>query len=99
MELLLNIDTYCFHFINRTLSNPVFDVIMPLFHNEKYVVPLILILWILAISYDNSNRWKLVCIIPLVIILVDQTGLWIKKIVLRPRPWVTIDPNIIINTA
>ena len=95
MELLLKIDTACFHFINWTLSNPIFDVIMPIFHNEKYVVPMILILWILTIIYDKPNRWKLVCLIPLAIILADQSGLWIKKIVQRPRPWVTMDPNII----
>ena len=95
MELLFTIDTFFFHFINWTLSNPIFDVIMPLFHNEKYVIPLVLILWILTVFYDKPNRWKLACIIPLAIILVDQSGLWIKKIVLRPRPFITLDPGII----
>ena len=95
MEILLKIDTTCFHFINTALSNPIFDFVMPLFHNEKYIVPPILILWILTIILDKPNRWKLACIIPLVIIMVDQTGLLIKQIVLRPRPFVTMDPNII----
>ena len=95
METLLKIDTYCFHFINWTLSNAVFDFIMPLFHHPKYSVPLLLILWILAVFYDKPNRWKLAFIIPLAIILVDQSGMWIKKTVLRPRPFMTIDPTII----
>ena len=94
MEFILKIDTACFHFINGTLSNPIFDIIMPLFHNEKYAVPIILILWILTVCYDKSNRWKL-ALIPLVIILVDQSGLWLKKIVLRPRPFVIMNSEII----
>ena len=92
MEILLKIDIACFQFINMALSNTIFDFIMPLFHNEKYSVPLILILWILAIYYDKPNRWKL-ALIPLVIILVDQSGLWIKTMVLRPRPFITISPE------
>ena len=35
----------------------------------------------------KKNRWKLVVLIPLVIILVDQSGLFLKKTILRPRPW------------
>ena len=95
MEILLEIDAAFFHLINRALSNPAFDTIMPLFHHEKYVLPLILTSWLLAVFYDRPNRWKLAFIIPLVIILVDQSGLWIKKTVLRPRPFQTIDPTII----
>jgi len=95
MENLLFLDTVCFHFINWTLSNPLFDFIMPLFHHTKYIIPLLLIPWISIIFYDKPNRWKLAFIIPLAIILVDQSGLWMKKTLLRPRPWVTIDPEII----
>ena len=68
---------------------------MPLFHHSKYFIPLMLLPWILAIFYDKPNRWKLACLIPLAIILVDPSGLWIKRTVLRPRPFVTIDPGII----
>jgi len=95
MELLLTIDTACFHFINRSLSNSLFDFIMPLFHHTKYFIPILLIPWIIAIFFDKKNRWKLACLIPIGIILVDQSGLWIKQTVLRPRPFVTMDPNII----
>mgnify|MGYP001357798903 CR=1 FL=1 len=94
MEILLYIDTACFHFINITLSNPIFDFIMPLFHHEKYLLPMIMILWMFAVCYDKPNRWKL-AIIPLVIILVDQSGVWIKNTVSRPRPFQVMDPAII----
>ena len=94
METLLKIDDACFHFVNHTLSNPAFDFIMPLFHKEEYFVTLALFLWILAVLYDKPNRLKL-ALIPLVIILVDQSGFWIKNIVLRPRPFIVMPPEII----
>ena len=94
MEIFLKVDASFFNFINQTLSNPIFDIIMPFFHNEKYVVPIILTLWILAVLYDKPNRWKL-ALIPLVIILADQSGLLIKKMISRPRPFMTMDPETI----
>ena len=99
MELILNIDIAIFHFINRGLSNPLFDFIMPLFHHEKYFIPLLIIPWVSAIVYDRPNRWKLVCIIPITILFVDQTGLLIKNYTARPRPWVILDPTIMHHLA
>jgi len=95
IDLLIKIDTTCFLFINQTLSNPLFDFIMPLFHQTKFFIPIILLPWIIAIFYDKSNRWKLAILIPILIILVDQTGVWIKKMVLRPRPWAAIELDLI----
>ena len=95
IETLIHIDRSCFLFINNNLSNPIFDFIMPLFHHTKYFIPLILTLWILAAFYDKPNRWKLAFLIPVAIILVDQTGLLIKKAVLRPRPFVMMDLDMI----
>jgi len=60
---------------------------MPLFDDTKYFIPIMLLPFISAIVYDKKNRWKLVVLIPLVIILVDQSGLFLKKTILRPRPW------------
>ena len=95
MDFFLSIDRVCFLFINNNLSNPVFDFIMPLFDETKYFIPLMLIPWLFVIIYDKKNRWQLAILIPLVIILVDQSGLFIKKTVLRPRPWAGLDANIV----
>jgi len=70
---------------------------MPLFDNTKYFIPLMLIPWLFAIIYDKKNRWKLAVLIPLVIILVDQSGLFLKKTILRPRPWAGMDPDLVIH--
>ena len=70
---------------------------MPLFDETKYFIPLMLIPWLFAIIYDKKNRWKLAVLIPLVIILVDQSGLFLKKTILRPRPWAGMDPDLVIH--
>ena len=95
MDFFLSIDRACFLFINNNLSNPGFDFIMPLFDETKYFIPLLLLPWIFAVFYDKKNRWKLAFLIPLIIILADQSGLFIKKAVLRPRPWAGIDPDLV----
>ncbi len=95
IETLIHIDRSCFIFINNSFSNPLFDFIMPLFHHTKYFLPLLLISWILGVFYDKPNRWKLAFLIPVAIILVDQTGLLVKKAVLRPRPFVMMDLDMI----
>ena len=68
---------------------------MPLFDETKYFIPLMLIPWLFAIIYDKKNRWQLAILIPLVIIFVDQSGLFIKKTVLRPRPWAALYPELV----
>lgn len=68
---------------------------MPWFDETKYFIPLMLIPWLIAIIYDKKNRWQLAILIPLAIILVDQSGLFIKKTILRPRPWAGINSELV----
>ena len=95
LDLLLYFDRACFLFINNTLSNPIFDFIMPFFDETKFFIPIMLIPWLYVILHDKNNRWKLTILIPLVIILVDQSGLLIKKTVLRPRPWAELNLDLV----
>ena len=97
LDILLSIDRACFIFINNSLSNPLFDTIMPLFDDTKYFIPIMLLPFLSAVVFDNKNRWKLALLIPLVIILVDQSGLLLKKIILRPRPWASMAPDLVNN--
>ena len=94
-DILLSIDVSCFIFINNYLSNPLFDFIMPLFDETKYFIPIMLLPFLVAVFFDKKNRLKLVVLIPLVIILVDQSGLLLKKTILRPRPWSVMDPELV----
>ena len=93
IEKLFYIDIVLFQFINNTLSNPIFDYIMPLFQHKIIFIPLVLIPWIILIYFDKKNKWQLFLLIIFVIILCDQTGLFFKKYFLRPRPWIYFDQD------
>ena len=95
LDILLSIDRVCFIFINNSLSNPLFDFIMPLFDETKFFIPMMVFPWLYTVLKDKNNRWKLAILIPLVIILVDQSGLFIKKATLRPRPWAGLNPDLV----
>ena len=97
LDFLLSIDRACFILINNSLSNPLFDFIMPLFDDTKYFIPIMLFPFVSAVVFDKENRWKLAVLIPLVIILVDQSGLFLKKTILRPRPWAGMEPDLVIH--
>ena len=97
IETLKSIDRACFIFINTFLSNHLFDFIMPLFDHTKYFIPMMLLPFLLAVIFDKTNRWKLVVLIPVIIILVDQSGLFLKKTILRPRPWAGIETDSVIH--
>ena len=68
---------------------------MPLFDETKYFIPIMLLPFLSAVVFDKKNRWKLAVLIPLVIILVDQSGLFLKKTILRPRPWAGMAPELV----
>ena len=68
---------------------------MPLFNETNFFIPIMILPWLYTVLNDKNNRWKLAILIPLVIILVDQSGLFIKKAVLRPRPWAGLNPDLV----
>ena len=94
MDMLYNCDLKILFFINQTLSNPVFDFIMPLFDNVKNWLPFILLFWILLSYLDKKNRKKILVLIPIVIILGDFIGKNIKSLELRDRPWFSLGDSI-----
>tara|TARA_B100001123_G_C15012037_1_gene907964 strand:+ start:137 stop:673 length:537 start_codon:yes stop_codon:yes gene_type:complete len=87
IDLILNIDQAILIFINQTLSNSLFDFLMPLFDDVKNWIPFILALWIYLSYRDKENRLRLLILIPLVIIIGDQLGRYIKHMEFRDRPW------------
>ncbi len=95
LELLLIIDKFIFLMINKMFSNSFLDFLMPLIDNERIFLPALLIPYIITLIIDKKNRTKLIILIPIIIILVDQTGLYLKKLILRPRPWSDMDIDLI----
>ena len=94
IDFLLNIDLQFLLFINQVLSNPIFDLIMPMLDDVKNWIPFILALWIYLMYSDVENRYRLLILIPLVILIGDQLGRYIKHMELRDRPWFALGDMI-----
>lgn len=91
MDWLLQLDDTLFRFINLTLSNPLFDVVMPWLSGNDFFV------WIAALAAAAlvwaSGRKGLLCVLMIaVVVLAGDTFICfpLKKAIGRPRPYVTI---------
>ncbi|MDC1068082.1 phosphatase PAP2 family protein [Candidatus Kapabacteria bacterium] len=60
MEELLIIDTKLFLFINKTLSNKITDLIMPIITNSKYWLPIYIYLffYLIFLDYSSTNSYN-----------------------------------------
>ena len=90
MEYLNTIDTALFHFINASLSNPVFDVVMPFLTdlNKSRIVLVIvatLLLWMI-IRGNKSVRLAAILLIVTIIFSDQINSSVIKFLWLRQRP-------------
>ncbi len=55
LEFLIHIDTVLFRFLNESLANPVFDVIMPFLTNEENFIIPIVIAWLSLILFGGKR--------------------------------------------
>ncbi|MCA0238242.1 MAG: phosphatase PAP2 family protein [Bacteroidetes bacterium] len=87
MHALLSADAALFHFINSTLGNPVFDVLLPLFRERLLWAPLYVFLAAFFVLNYGKKGWMVVLIACLAVGLADFTSsTLIKKNVRRIRP-------------
>ena len=94
-DLIKQFDIYLLIFINNYLSNPLFDIILPLFDNPKYWILPLLLLWLIVIYTDKDKRYQLLILLPIVLILTDVTGAYIKSFHLRERPWYELGTDLV----
>lgn len=87
MQYLIHLDVILFHFLNQSIANPVFDVVMPFVTNEDHFVIPILVVWMGLIIF-GGKRGRIAAIL-----LLIATGLsdsvaaqLIKPAVGRLRP-------------
>lgn len=89
-DYLQNLDASVFHFFNRSIQNPVFDVLMPLItdlNKQKIVLVIVVVLLILALVKGGKRGRYAVAGLVLGILLSDQMNSTIFKFILeRPRP-------------
>ena len=96
IDTLLDLDKNILLIINQSLSNPVFDYVMPLFHKPESWIPVILFIWIYLSVKDSKNRSKLLILLPLTILLCDQIGAFIKDFELRYKEKIPILSKFVI---
>jgi undecaprenyl-diphosphatase len=90
IEYLNTLDVKCFYFINSSLSNLVFDYLMPFLtdlNKQKMVLAFIIALLIWMIFRGNRNvRIAALCLIITIIISDQLSSSIIKYLFERPRP-------------
>jgi membrane-associated phospholipid phosphatase len=82
-----SLDLKLLYFINHSLSNPVFDIIMPFFREKLTWVPLYLVVvYFMIKKYGLKSLWVIGFAI-LTVVLCDQISSgWIKPFFERNRP-------------
>ena len=87
LNKILFIDTSIMKLLNIQISNQFFDLIMPLFDKPIFFIFPLIIFWVYSIFKIKNFKWKIALLIPIGILLTDQTGAIIKRMELRSRPW------------
>ncbi|MGA3266814.1 MAG: glycosyltransferase family 39 protein [Verrucomicrobiota bacterium] len=97
MHWLLTLDTGLFHFINRSLSNPLCDWLMPILSGDgvHWFIPLAVCLGLAALAFGNARLRLCTLMILLVVALGDPLVInTIKHAVARPRPCLVLPDAI-----
>ena len=91
MDWLITLDTALFRFINQSLTNPVFDWLMPRLAGHPLFIPAALVAGMLLL-WKGGRRGR-VFVVFLVLAIALGDGLvcnTIKKLVHRPRPCIAL---------
>jgi membrane-associated phospholipid phosphatase len=89
------LDVGVFRFINHTLSNPFFDVIMPFASGNRFFFPALAVVGMLLL-WKGGKRGRL-CLLMIALILGPGDGFicnTIKHAIARPRPFVTMPDTL-----
>jgi len=96
LEILQQIDSSLFFFINGTLANPVTDFLMPLFTNDWGLRVGYGLAMILCLSFGNVRLRWMVLFSVIVLVLTDQIAAnFLKDLIGRIRPCHTFDADSI----
>ncbi|WP_460678131.1 phosphatase PAP2 family protein [Mucilaginibacter koreensis] len=86
-EHLLQLDRQLFHFVNYTLSNPVFDAVMPWLRNPKFWIPLYVFIVVFSIARFKKAGTILIVLLLITVGIADYGSASIlKAVVKRTRP-------------
>jgi undecaprenyl-diphosphatase len=90
MEFLYSVDTAIFRFCNHSLSNPLFDAIMPPITNwnqSPLGIAIFAAIWLfIFIKGGKRGRTAALLLIPLIYLSDQLSSTVIKSLIARPRP-------------
>lgn len=80
------VDAWIFHLINRSLQNPLFDLLMPILSTKEYLIlPALGLLLFLALR-GGRREWLILLVGVAAVALGDQGANLIKAVFHRTRP-------------
>jgi len=83
---LQSLDVWIFHLINRSLQNPVFDLLMPILSTKEYLILPALAGTLLLALRGGRREWLLLLVGVAAVALGDQGANLIKAVFQRTRP-------------
>ncbi|MEO6037837.1 MAG: phosphatase PAP2 family protein, partial [Saprospiraceae bacterium] len=87
LQTLLNWDTQLFHFINASLANPIFDLLLPWCREKWFWAPVYLFVAAFTLLNFRKRGWIILLGLVAVVFITDGTSSeLIKKNVRRLRP-------------
>jgi len=87
LESIIHIDQTLFYYINELISNPVFDIILPVIRNKYTWIPLYIgLILFLYLKYHKKGLWITLFLLVSVGIADPVSAKIIKPGIERPRP-------------
>lgn len=97
LDFFQSLDRTLFYFGNRSLQNPLFDVVMPFItdlNKNIFAIIVVGILWILLIVKGGKNgRLAAILLLPAVALSDQINSSFLKFLIERPRPCSAL-PNV-----
>src|SRR5437016_6362284 len=91
MHWLQALDAQLFHFVNSTLSNSLFDAVMPFCSGNPLFLPALLLVCAILVIGGGARGRICVCVLLLAILLGDSLlSNSMKHAIARPRPFNTL---------
>jgi len=86
MAGLSALDAWIFHLINRSLQNPLFDLVMPILSNKRYFLLPALAVVLMLLVWGGRRMWIVVAVAVAALALSDLGTNLIKAALHRTRP-------------
>lgn len=86
LSALSALDARAFLLINRSLQNPLFDLLMPILSAKRYFLLPAAVLTVMLLTWGGRRMWLVLAVGLLALAVADQGTNLIKAGIERPRP-------------